>query len=298
MSGENNISNIKLSFLENSTSATVAYADATLENLFVLKGIQVRQSKEGNLYVQLPQKKKGDEYKDIVVPLTAEARKNLNNALINPYEHIKFNQEVNRIIEQEKSEPKIDVKLSNKNLKGEKVKAIGSITVNNRFSINGVKVIAGLNGKFMSLPEYKTKSGDYKPVIIPASKDAFINLSEAVLAAERELNNGREQETATEKSQHTDKDADGLPDRIDSTYSKANTDTLDKDADGRNDKIDSQYNYKTVTPEEHETIKALNIEIKGSRFNENGNINIKYDKSVEDDVDKAIGMISSQKMTR
>ena len=64
----------------------LAMASVTIGGCFAVRGIQVREGKNG-LFVSMPQRKdaKG-EYRDICFPTTAEMRKAINDAVLGEYE--------------------------------------------------------------------------------------------------------------------------------------------------------------------------------------------------------------------
>ncbi len=68
-----------------------AYATATIGGSFVIKGIRVCDGKNG-LFAQMPQRSFNDkngetQYRETFYPITAEARENLNKAVVNAYEN-------------------------------------------------------------------------------------------------------------------------------------------------------------------------------------------------------------------
>ena len=66
-------------------SSVVAFASATIDDMFAVNNIRVVNSEKG-LFVAMPQVKdaKG-EYRDICFPVTAELRKQLNEAILGAY---------------------------------------------------------------------------------------------------------------------------------------------------------------------------------------------------------------------
>ena len=66
-------------------SSVVAFASATIDDMFAVNNIRVINSEKG-LFVAMPQVKdaKG-EYRDICFPVTAELRKQLNEAILGAY---------------------------------------------------------------------------------------------------------------------------------------------------------------------------------------------------------------------
>lgn len=68
-----------------------AYATATIGGSFVITGIRVCDGKNG-LFAQMPQRSFNDkngetQYRETFYPITAEARENLNKAVVNAYEN-------------------------------------------------------------------------------------------------------------------------------------------------------------------------------------------------------------------
>lgn len=63
-------------------------ASITIDNCFVVKGIKIIESKNG-LFVAMPSKKQTNgEYSDICFPITAEARQQINEAILNEYNNL------------------------------------------------------------------------------------------------------------------------------------------------------------------------------------------------------------------
>ena len=66
-------------------SKTKAFASATIGNTFAIHGIKIVESEKG-LFVSIPQRKDGEDYKDVFHPITAEAREELNKRILDAYE--------------------------------------------------------------------------------------------------------------------------------------------------------------------------------------------------------------------
>ena len=80
------------------------------------------------------------------------------------------------------SDLSFDVRLSLLKNSSNRVRAIGSITINGSFVINKITVVESKeNNMFMSFYEVKNKAGKYEPVFHPISKEARIKMQEAVL---------------------------------------------------------------------------------------------------------------------
>ena len=65
----------------------LASGSITLEDDFVVAGIRVMRSNEGNLYVAYPSRKDSNgEYKDICFPLSKSLREDIHTQVIAKYE--------------------------------------------------------------------------------------------------------------------------------------------------------------------------------------------------------------------
>jgi stage V sporulation protein G len=68
----------------------------------------------------------------------------------------------------------------------DKLKAFANITIDNQIVIRGLKIIAGPNGFFVSMPSRKRPDGSHQDIAHPVSKDARKKLEESVLEAYEE----------------------------------------------------------------------------------------------------------------
>ena len=57
----------------------------TFNDMIAVKGVKVIEGSKG-LFVAMPSYKSGEEYKDLVYPITKEGRQALNEAVLNAYE--------------------------------------------------------------------------------------------------------------------------------------------------------------------------------------------------------------------
>ena len=60
-------------------------ASVNINGAFAVRGIKIIEGSSG-LFVSMPSYKAGNEYKDICFPITAECRKQLNDAVLGAYE--------------------------------------------------------------------------------------------------------------------------------------------------------------------------------------------------------------------
>ena len=81
------ITDVRIRYMEGD-SKMKAVASITFDGEFVVHDIKIVDGDKG-MFVAMPSKKVGDEYKDVAHPLTPETRKKISEAIL-----AKFNQEV------------------------------------------------------------------------------------------------------------------------------------------------------------------------------------------------------------
>lgn len=62
-----------------------------------------------------------------------------------------------------------------------RVKAVASITLDDSFVVNGVKVVNGSKGLFVAMPVNKLKDGSLRDIVHPITSEARDVISQAVL---------------------------------------------------------------------------------------------------------------------
>ncbi len=166
-----------------------AVATVTINDEFALKGIKVYEGENG-LFAAMPSRKIGGEYQDVAFPITAEARAQLNSAVLETYGKLVESGLEKLPIEKnappERSTSKISVSLHM--LNDEKTKAVGQIVIDDSIVVSGVKVRHGTNAQgeekdFVSMPSYQTQTGEYKEYALPVTKDCYEKVNKAVLGA-------------------------------------------------------------------------------------------------------------------
>lgn len=67
-----------------------AYAEITLENVLILKGIKIFEKENGGIFISFPAIQGKDKtFHDIVVPKTSEMKKQIRDAVVGAYKKIK-----------------------------------------------------------------------------------------------------------------------------------------------------------------------------------------------------------------
>ena len=78
-----------------------ATANITIDDCFVVKGINIMEGKNG-LFMSMPSKKNTDgEYKDICFPITKEARQQIIDEIMKQYKEEQYKQEERKAIQEE-----------------------------------------------------------------------------------------------------------------------------------------------------------------------------------------------------
>ena len=170
-------------------SKAKAVATVTVNDEFVLKGIKVFEGENG-LFAAMPSRKVGNDYQEVMFPITKEAREQLNNAVLESYGRLvesgldKLPFEERNVPEQSVS--KITVSLHQ--VDDEKTKAVGQIVIDDNIVIAGVKVRHGTNANgeekdFVSMPSYQTQTGDYNEYAHAVTKECYEKINKAVMGA-------------------------------------------------------------------------------------------------------------------
>ncbi|MCI9071465.1 MAG: SpoVG family protein [Lachnospiraceae bacterium] len=65
-----------------------AYASATIDGCFAVRGIKVVEGGRDGLFVSMPSRKTTDGYREVCFPVTAEFRNELHNAVLDAYQQV------------------------------------------------------------------------------------------------------------------------------------------------------------------------------------------------------------------
>ncbi len=66
-----------------------ATASMTLDGVLAVHGIKIMANSKGGMWVVLPSAKGKEEYYDVVHPLTAELRKQINSAVLSEFKRVR-----------------------------------------------------------------------------------------------------------------------------------------------------------------------------------------------------------------
>lgn len=183
MSNKTKLSVSSMTILDEDSSAK-AYATVTINDEFAIKNIKVFEGENG-LFVTMPSRKTGNEYSDVVFPITKEAREQLNNAVIGVYNDMQSNGQESFMSENtppEESKSTITASIHPQDYENSHVKGTGQIVIDGAFVVSGVKVIEGNDGSiFASMPSYTNDVDERKDFAFPITKECYEKVQDAVL---------------------------------------------------------------------------------------------------------------------
>lgn len=182
----------------NTNSKTKAVASITVNDEFVIKGIKMYESSAGNLDIVMPSRKFGNDYQDVVFPITAEAREQMKQAVLDTYVKVvesgldKLPLEAKDAPEKSASKVTVSINLYQSNDEAKNnVKAVGQVVIDDCIVVSGVTVKHytkdGVEADFVSMPSFKkmddfgeTTYSEYAHAI---TKECYAKISNAVLGA-------------------------------------------------------------------------------------------------------------------
>lgn len=90
---------VKIHRLFNNDYSNVrAAASMTLDGVLAVHGIKVMTNSKGGTWVALPSAKGKKEYYDVVHPLTAELRRQINSAVLNEYMRVRDSGDISELL--------------------------------------------------------------------------------------------------------------------------------------------------------------------------------------------------------
>ncbi len=84
---------------------TRAYASATIDGCFAIRGIKIVEGGRDGLFVSMPSRKTVDGYKEVCFPVTAEFRDQLHRAVMDAYQQAISMAQNPQAPQQEQEEP-------------------------------------------------------------------------------------------------------------------------------------------------------------------------------------------------
>ncbi len=68
-----------------------------------------------------------------------------------------------------------------------RLKAIASITINNCFAVNGIKLMEGQKGLYISMPNKRTVNGEFKDIAHPINAETRELIQRAIIEKYRNM---------------------------------------------------------------------------------------------------------------
>lgn len=183
----------------------LALTDVVLNESLIIHGIQLMDSVKGK-FVKMPSVKgKDNKYRDVAFPVTKEARDQINNLVLKEYE---------RICTLEKGFEPEDISIRTFPAEDkEKFKGYASVTLQGAIAINGIKIMEGEKGLFVSMPAWTKKDGSFQSFCAPLNKDMAKDLSYAIILQyqndvelKKEKNRIKEEKTPQRKQDEDQKE--------------------------------------------------------------------------------------------
>ena len=176
----------------NFASSTRAMAQVSVNDEFIIKGIRVCEGAEG-AYALMPSQLTDGEYKNLVFPITTEAREQILGEVIRTYSNM-----VAGGMDRLPYTPRQPAEKSNANIfvtlnkHHGKIKAVGQAVINRNIVISGIKVIDytdhdGKEVKFVAMPSIMSKDGTYRDAVYLLSPAFSERLTNAVMEVYKRL---------------------------------------------------------------------------------------------------------------
>jgi len=164
--------------------STLAFASVKIDDLAVIRGIRIVAGENG-LFMSMPQSKGNDgKYHDTAFPSMKGLHKQVRRAVLEEYKSPGASKERNADLvpqEREAANVKLDVQVYPISEPMSSTLAFASVSIDDKVVIRGVRVVAGEDGRFVSMPQTKGNDGKYHSVAFPALHGLRKELNKAVL---------------------------------------------------------------------------------------------------------------------
>ncbi len=176
---------IKINEVKSEDNHIKAFATVVFDGNLLVRNIAIVKRRDtGGLFVSMPSYRTNDVtengepiYKDVCNPITKDFYDEFTKNILTAYENrteitkdgMEFTGSANDSFE-------CVVKVSPMERENSSLKGLGRIYINDEFVISNVKLVAGKNGLFVSMPDYRTdKYKDGKPIyrelVFPVTKE-------------------------------------------------------------------------------------------------------------------------------
>lgn len=159
---------------------------------FAVNGVKVVEGANG-LYAAMPSEKQKStgEYKDVVFPVTKEAREAINSAVLGAYEKLAASPEKTLKFDVEKPEKavsKVYAQMHKVESDKTQTKAAGQLTIAGCLVVTDVKLNEGTNTQgqtknFVAMPSKPNEKGGYDDIAFPITSEFHKSVDKSVIAA-------------------------------------------------------------------------------------------------------------------
>lgn len=183
-----------LIIFDRSYNSTKGIANVSVNDEFLIKGIRIFEGANGP-YVLMPSQLVDGEYNNLVFPITADMREQIQSSVIRTYNNMVTGELTKlppvKLEPPSNSDTNIFVTLERHN---GKIKATGKAIINRSIVISGIKVLdytdaSGREVKFIAMPSSASRDGVYRDVVQIVSKEFSQKLTDAVWEAYKKLQN-------------------------------------------------------------------------------------------------------------
>lgn len=167
-------------------SKLVARASVYINNEFVINSVRLYDSGD-KMFVSMPSEpSRGSEgYRDVVYPITADARKQIDNAVINAYKNPESEQaEAVTPVTESTTRFKLDLYPVGD---GGTVLASGQLVLDDSIVVRGVKVLQGEKGINVAMPARRDKYDEWHDYANPITREAYDNIHSVAMDAYRKM---------------------------------------------------------------------------------------------------------------
>ena len=91
------------------------------------------------------------------------------------------------------------------------VVAFASVTINDMFAVNNIRVVNGENGLFVAMPQVKDDKGEYRNICHPVTRDLHFQLNDAILGAYAAVKDAPAKESTMDKLREGKREAKENP---------------------------------------------------------------------------------------
>ena len=186
----NNKLDVRVYPIDEPKGNTMAFASVAVDDIVAIRGVRVVDSEKG-MFVAMPQSKdKEDNYHDIAFPITADLRKEINEAVLAEYNVVAMLEpeqrgygahDMSAASGRNADEIRFDARVYPIDSPQGSTKAFASVSIEDSVAIRGIRVVDSEKGTFVAMPQSKGKDGEYHDVAFPLNGDLRKEISKAII---------------------------------------------------------------------------------------------------------------------